>query len=90
MRVRLARICNAFNNKTTLCKKFVVIVVVILVYCFLDVVQYIIKKISKDERYFKYTYRERRLDQHLIWDDRILSPREAAVTEEIPPEVVFI
>ena len=50
----------------------------------------IVKKINKDERYFENTYRKRRLDRNFIWDDRILSPREAAVTEEIPPEVVFI
>lgn len=90
MRFRLTAISTGLKSKSAIYKTVIVIVMLLLIYVFLDFVQYIVKKISKDQSYFENTYHKRRLDQHHIWDDRILSPREAAVTEEKPPEVILI
>ena len=90
MRFRLTWISTGLKNKATIYKTVIVIVILLLIYILLDFVQYVVKKISKDQSYFENTYRQRRLDQHHIWDDRILSPREAAVTEEKPPDVILI
>ena len=87
MRFRLTAISTGLKSKSAIYKTVIVIVMLLLIYVFLDFVQYIVKKISKDQSYFE---NKRRLDQHHIWDDRILSPREAAITEEKPPEVILI
>ena len=90
MRFRLTGISTWLKSKCAIYKTAIVIAILLLIYVFLNFVQYIVKKISKDQSYFENTYRKRRFDQHNIWDDRILSPREAAVTEEKPPEVILI